>query len=100
MTAWGVRYARQFHEQLMALGDTTYARVEASIDVLASNPGLARPYVPSYEAARPPVPCRCYPVPRTTKVIYLVEDETSLLLTMLFLGDAREDPMRRFDRMT
>ena len=44
MTAWGVRYARQFHEQLMALGDTTYARVEASIDVLASNPGLARPY--------------------------------------------------------
>jgi hypothetical protein len=30
MTVWDVRYARQFHEQLMDLGDTAYERVEAS----------------------------------------------------------------------
>ena len=27
-------------------------------------------------------------------------DEATRELTMLFLGDAREDPRRRFDRMT
>ena len=99
MTVWGVRYARQFGEQLIDLPDSVYDRVEASIDILATNPGLAREYDPSYEAARPPMPCRCYPVPRTMKVIYLVTDEGSRTLTMLFLGDAREDPRRRFDRM-
>lgn len=99
MTAWDVRYTRQFAGQLMGLPDSTYGRVEASVDVLASNPGLARAYDPAYEAARPPVLCRCYPVPRTPKVIYLVADEEKHALTMLFLGDAREDPRRRFDRM-
>ena len=99
MTAWDVRYARQFGEQLSDLPDSLYDRVEASIDILAANPGLARDYDPSYDAARPPVPCRCRPVPRTTKVIYLLADEASRTLTMLFLGDAREDPRRRFDRM-
>lgn len=99
MTAWDVRYARQFGEQLAGLPDPVYDRVEASIDVIAANPGLARGYDPTYEAARPPVPCRCYPVPRTTKVIYLFADEGSNTLTMLFLGDAREDPSHRFDRM-
>jgi hypothetical protein len=39
-------------------------------------------------------------VPKTTKIIYLVTDEEKRELTMLFLGDAREDPRRRFDRMT
>ena len=99
MTAWGVSYARQFHDQLMGLPGAAYDRVEASIDVLSTNPGLARAYDPAHEAARPPVPCRCYPVPRTTKVIYLVADEERRTLTMLFLGDAREDPRHRFDRM-
>lgn len=83
----------------MGLGDTTYGRVEASVDLLSSTPGLARPYDPAYEAARPPVPCRAYQVPRTTKVIYLVADEDVRVMTMLFLGDAREDPRRRFDRL-
>ena len=99
MTVWNVSYARQFHDQLMALPNAIYDRVEASVDFLAANPGLARAYDPAYEAARPPVPCRCYPVPRTTKVIYLVADEGKRTLTMLFLGDAREDPRHRFDRM-
>jgi LacI family transcriptional regulator len=52
MTAWDVRYARQFGEQLAGLPDPVYDRVEASIDVLATNPGLARGYDPSYEAAQ------------------------------------------------
>ena len=99
MSAWDVRYARQFAEQLAKLPDATYDRVEGSVDVLASNPGLARRYNPQYEAAMPPVPCRSFPVPRTTKVIYLVADERLHELSMLFLGDAREDPRRRFDRM-
>ena len=99
MSDWEVRYARQFAEQLAELPDATYDRVEGSVDILASNPGLARRYDPHYEAARPPVPCRSYPVPRTTKVIYLVTDEERRKLTMLFLGDAREDPRRRFERM-
>lgn len=99
MTAWDVRYTEQFDSQLMELSDSVYDRVEASVDVLATNPGFARDYDPTYEAARPPVACLCYVVPRTTKVIYLVEDEGKRMLTMLFLGDAREDPRHRFDRM-
>lgn len=99
MTNWDIRYARQFNEQLLGLSDSTYDRIEGSIDVLASNPGLARTYDPTYEAARPPVPCQYYPVPRTTKVIYLVTDNNAQTLTMLFLGDSREDPRRRFSRM-
>lgn len=99
MTPWEVRYARQFHEQLMGLSDVTYGHVEDSIDVLAGNPGLARDYDPAYEAAWPPASCQCYFVPRTTKVIYLLMDEDAHLLTMLYLGDTREDPRHRFDRM-
>ncbi len=99
MSNWGVRYVRQFAEQPADLPDAIYERAEASVDVLEPNPGLARRYDPQYEAARPPVPCRSYSVPRTTKVIYLVADEAVRELTMLFLGDAREYPRRRFDRM-
>ncbi len=83
----------------MELPDSVYDRVEASIDVLAANPGLARSYDPTYEAARPPMPCQYYAVPRTTKVMYLVVNENDSSLAMLFLGDAREDPRHRFDRM-
>lgn len=99
MTAWDVRYTEQFDNQVMELPESVYDRVEASVDVLATNPGLARDYDPTYEAACPPVPCLCYGVPRTTKIIYLVADEDERMLTMLFLGDAREDPRHRFDRM-
>lgn len=99
MTPWKVRYARQFHEQLMGLSDATYGHVEDSIDVLAGNPGLARDYDLAYEAAWPPASCQFYFVPRTTKVIYLLMDEDAHLLTMLYLGDTREDPRHRFDRM-
>ena len=99
MTFWEVRYARQFHEQLMGLSDATYGHVEDSIDVLAGNPGLARDYDPAYEVARSPASCQCYFVPRTTKVIYLLMDEDAHLLTMLYLGDTRENPRHRFDRM-
>lgn len=42
MSNWAVRYARQFAEQLAGLPDAIHERVEASIDVLESNPGLAR----------------------------------------------------------
>lgn len=75
MTAWDVRYTEQFDSQLMELPDSIYDRVEASVDVLATNLGLARDYDPTYEAARPPVPCLCYGVPRTTKVIFGVREQ-------------------------
>ena len=52
MSAWDVRYARQFAEQLAELPDVTYDRAEGSVDILASNPGLARRYDPQYEVAR------------------------------------------------
>ena len=38
-------------------------------------------------------------VSRITKVTYLLMDEDAHLLTMLYLGDTREDPRYRFDRM-
>ena len=37
-----VLYARQFHEQMMELTDSVYDKIDHSIDVLASNPGLLR----------------------------------------------------------
>lgn len=97
MTPWDVRYTRQFDDLLMALADRDYERVEHSIDILSSNPGLARAYDPVYEAARPPAPCLWYHVPRTTKDLYLVADAEAALLTFIFMADAREDPRHRFD---
>lgn len=44
MTAWDVRYTEQFDNQVMELPEPVYDRVEASVDVLATNPGLARDY--------------------------------------------------------
>lgn len=94
-----VLYARQFHEQMAELPDSTYNRIEHSIDVLASNPGLLREYDPPYEAAIPPVDCKWYFVPGSYKVVYLTIDEKLRQLRFLFLGDTREDPLRRFDGM-
>lgn len=56
MTAWDVRYTREFNELLLNLPDSAYDHVEASIDILAANPGLARDYDPVYDAARPRTP--------------------------------------------
>ena len=99
MTAWDVRYARKFNDLLMELPEHLYDRIELSIDVLASNPGLARPYDPDYEAAQPPAPCLWYHVPKTSKDLYLIADETEHLLIFIFMTDAREDPRGRFDSM-
>lgn len=99
MTIWDVRYTRQFDDLLLELPDRDYDRVEHSIDVLASNPGLARRYNPTYEAAHPPVPCLWYHVPRTTKDLYLIADDDARLLTFIFLTDARKDPRDRFDSL-
>ena len=99
MTAWDVRYTRQFDDLLMELPDRDYDRIEHSIDILATNPGLARDYDPVYEAARPPMPCLWYHVPRTAKDLYLIADEEATLLTFIFLVDARENPRHRFDSM-
>ncbi|MEE8716293.1 MAG: hypothetical protein SOI26_10300 [Coriobacteriales bacterium] len=99
MSAYEVLYARQFHEQLMVLPDSVYERVEHSVDVVADNPGLLRVYDPPYEAAVPPLDLRWYYVPHTHKVIYLEQDEQARQLRPLFLGDTREDPRHRFDRM-
>ena len=97
MTGWDVRYTRQFDDLLVELSDQDYGCVEHSIDVLAANPGLARRYDPAYEAARPPVPCLWYHVPRTTKDLYLIADDDAQLLTFIFMTDARRDPLARFD---
>lgn len=99
MAEYEVLYARQFDEQLMELPDSVYDRVEHSIDVIVDNPGLLRAYDPPYEAAAPPMDVRWYYVPRAYKVIYLALDEEGRQMRMLFLGDTREDPLHRFDRM-
>ncbi len=69
------------------------------IDVILGNTGLLRDYDPPYEAAIPPVECKWYYVPSTYKVIYVTIDEPANQMRFLFLGDTREDPLHRFDRM-
>ena len=94
-----VLYSQQFHGQMMELPDSVYDKVDHSIDVLSDNPGLLREYDPPYEAAVPPVDCRWYYVPGTSKVLYLAVDEEANLMRFLFIGDTREDPLHRFDNM-
>lgn len=94
-----VIYTRQFHEQLMELPDPIYDRVEHSIDIIISNPGLARNYDPSYEAAFPPIECKWYLVPNSHKVLYLTINPDMKQIQFLFVGDTREDPLHRFDYM-
>jgi hypothetical protein len=97
--AFQALYARQFHEQMMELPDAVYERVEHSVDLLIENPGLLRIYDPPYEASAPPVDCMWYYIPGTHKVAYLTIDENKGQMRFLFLGDTREDPLHRFDRM-
>lgn len=94
-----VLYVRQFHEQMMELPDSLYDRIEHSIDALTENPGLLRDYDPPYEAAFPPVECKWYFVPNTSKILYLMLDDEAKRMVFLFLGDTREDPKHRFDNM-
>ena len=95
--AYRVIYAEQFHNQLMELGDQDYERVEASIDVIAENPGLIRDYDPYYPAALPPIDLKWYYVPKTHKVIYLSVEEAEMTIRCYFLADTRMDPRHRFD---
>ena len=95
-----VLYSRQFNEQMMELPDSVYDKVDHSIGILADSPGLLRDYDPPYEAARPPVECKWYYVPGSCKVVYLAVDEDAGQMCFLFLGDTREDPLHRFDRMS
>ena len=83
----------------MELTGSVYGKVERSIDVLLDNPGLLRDYDPPYEAASPPVDCKWHYVPGTYKVLYLAVDEAASQMRFIFLGDTREDPLHRFDRM-
>jgi mRNA-degrading endonuclease RelE of RelBE toxin-antitoxin system len=97
--SYKVLYARQFHEQLMELPDAIYDKIEHSVDLLADNPNLLRDYDPPYAAARPPVDCKWHFVPGTFKVVYLSVNEGFEQMRFLFIGDTREDPLHRFDRM-
>ena len=92
-------YSKQFHEQLMELSGSVYERAEHSIDVVLDEPGLLRDYGPSYDAAFPPVDCKWYLVPGSTKVLYLSIEYATRQMRFLYLGDTREDPLHRFDRM-
>ena len=83
----------------MLLPDSVYDRIEHSVDVLLDSPGLLRDYDPPYDAALPPIDCKWYFVPGTCKVLYLTVDHKAQHLKFLFIGDTRQDPMRRFDDM-
>lgn len=63
MTAWDVRYTEQFDNQVMELPESVYDRVEASVDVLATNPGLARDLRPHLRGS---LPTSALPVLRCT----------------------------------
>jgi hypothetical protein len=81
---------------MLELSDTEFSKVSASMNTLACFPGLAKSYVPYYEATLPPENWLYYVVPKTSKVLFLSIDETQMTIEFYSIVDARSDPANRF----
>lgn len=71
-------------------------RMERHIRALASFPEMGQQYAPSYDAARPPIPCRWIAVPSTPFTIYYHFSEAARKIVVLSIEHQRSDPEKRF----
>ena len=81
---------------LQTLPGTVLDKAIHSIDLLATTPFLGREYNPEYESATAPVPCRMLTVPRTTAQLFYVIDDKGKRVVIVWAGDARMNPVNRF----
>lgn len=89
-------YSEYFQEQLDQVSDKLFERIDRSIALLETMPGLGREYEPEYEADLPPFSRRFMVVPRTTKCLYFTVDEDARVLRFFLLDDTRRNPQARF----
>lgn len=66
------------------------------VDLIGVFPDLGGPYVSQEGDDEPPVPCRRYPIPGTTKTIYYDIDHESRKVRIFGLIDQRRNPSYRF----
>lgn len=81
---------------VLSMGDTTYARTTATLDLLTSCPSLGRVCGPEYEVTPPLVECRRIVVPNTTDELFYYVDEAHRKIKVIHACDARSDPRSKF----
>lgn len=64
--------------------------------LLKATPELGRSYIPENGDDEPPVPCRFYPMPDTTKTIFYTVDHVAKIVSVFALIDQRRNPAYRF----
>lgn len=73
-----------------------YERIDAYRSILSAFPEAGAAYDPYYEAARPPVACRCIAVPGTPFTMYYAVDDEARTVNVFAIEHQRMDPASRF----
>lgn len=66
------------------------------VDLIGSFPEMGGEYIPEDGADDLPFPCRCYPIPSTSKTVFYRVDHEGQKVTVFALIDQRRNPAYRF----
>ncbi|MEG0620749.1 MAG: hypothetical protein RR477_06450 [Raoultibacter sp.] len=93
---WEVVYANCFFQQLREVSAVALGKINHSIDMLETAPGIGHEYKPCYRAEALMFTCYHKYVPDTYWDMYYLFDQNDKKLVFFFLADTRKNPATRF----
>lgn len=93
----------QFAEEFLIDNVTTervLSKIEEAVELIGSYPNAAPAYNPEYSAARPPFPCRYFPVTDTPFTLYYIKNDDLQKVIVFDVEWTAGDPRRRFESLT
>lgn len=93
----------QYAEDFLAANVTTervLLKIEEVANLIAAYPNAGVSYNPDYVAARPPFPCRYFPVGDTPFTLYYIKDDGKEKVVVFDVEWSAGDPRRRFEEIS
>ncbi|MEG0620864.1 MAG: hypothetical protein RR477_07025 [Raoultibacter sp.] len=96
MATYSVFYTAGFLQQMAEVSGVAQTKIEHTIELLKTTPGIGALYRPAYAAAMPPMPCQWTAVPFAHFALYYIVDETAKTVTLYYLDNTKRNPLTRF----
>lgn len=99
MEDYEVVYTRSVVDFMMERieSERVYNRIDEYRTVLRRFPDIGGDYLPHYDAARPPFPCKRIAVPDTPFTLYYRKDVEERRVTVFCIEHQRANPRSRFN---
>ena len=81
---------------LLEAGEIVQEKYFRAVNIISSSAEIGRLYIPEDNEDVLAIPCRTYPLPKTTKTIYYHVNHEQAVVDILGLIDQRRNPAYRF----